>query len=165
MSVLRRSGALGGAFVAALGLAIIPATSASADFPRFERFENKASGKCLEVADWSTANNAVVRQWACTEGANQKWDLVAGSYVNRHSGKCLEVADWSTARGAVLRQWDCTSGSNQKWEAFSCDSRFACFYANVNSGHVMEIGGYSTSNGARAVQWPYNRGDNQRWYP
>ncbi|MFD0272033.1 RICIN domain-containing protein [Streptomyces sp. NPDC127106] len=164
MRIIKRAIAISGILLATLGLSLAPA-NATSELPKIDRFVNQHSGKCLEVADWSTANGAPVRQWACTEGNNQKWDYVNGFYVNRNSGKCLEVADWSTAPGAAIRQWDCLGGNNQKWNIILCERGFSCFYSNAHSARVLEIGGYSASNGAFAVQFPYNGGSNQQWHP
>ncbi|MFD9302183.1 RICIN domain-containing protein [Streptomyces sp. NPDC060048] len=84
--------------------------------------KNGASGQCLEVADWRTDNGAPVRQWGCTGGADQRWDIVpTWSYSNVsvirnvYSGKCLEIADWRTDYSAQARQWNCSGGANQHW--------------------------------------------------
>ncbi|MFE1907630.1 RICIN domain-containing protein [Streptomyces gardneri] len=56
-------------------------------------FKANHSGKCLEVADWSTTNGAAVCQWTCTGGANQQWEQIPSNYSgeyyyrNIHSGK------------------------------------------------------------------------------
>ncbi len=36
-------------------------------------FVNLNSGKCLDVTGASTANGAIVEQWPCNGGSNQKW--------------------------------------------------------------------------------------------
>ncbi|MFB7056341.1 RICIN domain-containing protein [Streptomyces vinaceus] len=166
MSIAKRAATIA-SLIAAIGISTAPAVSASPSgpFPDPSDFRNKASSKCLEVADWSTANGAAVRQWDCHGGNNQKWDRVNGLYVNRHSGKCIEIENWSTADGAAARQWDCHGGNNQKWETLNCDTNFACSYLNMNSGRVLEIGAYSTANGTRATQWSHNGGTNQKWFP
>ncbi|MFF2404387.1 RICIN domain-containing protein [Streptomyces goshikiensis] len=118
---------------------------------------NMNSGKCLEVADWSKANGAAVRQWTCGDfQANQMWYEVKGadgSYqiVNQNSGKCLEIADWSQADGAVARQWTCTGGANQKW--FSAWANNGKLFMNANSYKYLEIADWSRANGAGARQW------------
>ncbi|HEY9372524.1 RICIN domain-containing protein [Streptomyces sp.] len=161
MSILKRSIALGSTVAAAIALAVVP-TSASAATSYWE-LVNYGSGKCLEVADWSTANGAVVRQWDCTRGANQQWAYSNGSWVNQNSGKCLEIGDWSTAWGAGARQWDCTGGANQRWNNPFLTPGKSALLRNEHSGLVVEIGGWSTANGVQATQWGFNDGDNQKW--
>jgi hypothetical protein len=80
------------------------------------------SGKCLDVNNASTANNAPVIQYACGTGTNQQWQLrpVSGTgyveIVARHSGKCLDVSGQSTANSARIQQYDCWGGANQRWD-------------------------------------------------
>ncbi|MEV4175448.1 RICIN domain-containing protein [Nonomuraea sp. NPDC049709] len=81
------------------------------------------SGKCLDVNNTSTANNAPVIQYTCGSGTDQQWQLraVSGtSYVEIvawHSGKCLDVSGQSTADSARLQQHTCWGGANQRWDA------------------------------------------------
>ena len=122
------------------------------------------TNKCLEVADWSTANGAAVRQWTCTGGANQKWkrysqdgDPGAFYYVNVNSGKCLEIADWRTDNGAPARQWDCHWGLSQ---VFHGDSGFTMdFWYAANK--CLEIADWRTDNGAPARLWTCTQQPNQ----
>jgi hypothetical protein len=93
---------------------------------RFYNIVATHSGKCLDVAGASTANNANVQQFGCNGGDNQKWAIseVAGGYtvlVNKLSGKCLDVAGAETGNNANIQQFDCNGGDNQKfyWARFS----------------------------------------------
>ncbi|MFI8522374.1 RICIN domain-containing protein [Streptomyces sp. NPDC085481] len=123
------------------------------------------SGQCLEVADWSTANGAAVRQWPCTGGANQKWyrysstEVPVGSffYVNANSGKCLEIGGWGRNNGATANQWDCHYGLNQ---LFYGQSGFAMDYTYVQN-KCLEIADWSTQAGAPARLWTCHYGANQ----
>jgi len=78
------------------------------------------SGKCLDVAGASTANNANVQQFTCNGGDNQKWQMVENSdgYVtlkNKLSAKCLDVAGASTANNANVQQFTCGTDGNQRF--------------------------------------------------
>lgn len=86
------------------------------------------SGKCLEVYNWSTANQAEVDQWDCHGGRNQLWRLdrlnPLGYYqiVNVNTigflgltNKCLDVSGWSQDDGAQIWQYSCNGNSNQQW--------------------------------------------------
>ncbi|CAM5469989.1 RICIN domain-containing protein [Streptomyces avidinii] len=163
MSTLKRFIGLGGTLVTALTLAVVP-TPASAGTV-FDDFRNANSGKCLEVADWSTANGAPVRQWDCSGGNNQKWTWNSETLtmVNRHSGKCLEIADWSMADGAPARQWDCSGGNNQKWNWMLQPGGYVQMVVS-HSGKSLEVIDWSTANGAAVRQWSGTSGANQRWY-
>ncbi|GAB3937062.1 hypothetical protein GCM10027614_14590 [Micromonospora vulcania] len=66
------------------------------------------SGKLADVNGVSTADGAVVHQWAATGGANQKWQAVdaGGGFVTLravHSGKCMAVTGGATTTGARSR--------------------------------------------------------------
>ncbi len=64
-------------------------------------------GKCLDVANDSTANGAVIHLWDCFDTvATQKWTLTAArDLVNTASGKCLDIKDNNLADGAKLQMW------------------------------------------------------------
>ncbi|MCX4779058.1 RICIN domain-containing protein [Streptomyces sp. NBC_01264] len=126
------------------------------------------SGMCLEVADWSTANGAAVRQWPCTGGANQKWyrayksgtPVDAYFYVNVNSGKCMEIGGWKTNNGAPANQWDCHYGLNQLFYG-SVGLNMDFWYARQNM--CLEIADWSTQAGAPARLWTCTGGANQRF--
>lgn len=91
---------------------------------------NQFSGKCLDVANVSTADGAAVQQWTCNGGANQRYKLQTVTALGNshdyqlvavHSGKCVDVSTISTAPGAKIHQWPCDAASalttkkNQIW--------------------------------------------------
>jgi hypothetical protein len=78
-------------------------------------FENKHSGKFLEIAGWGTDNGDNVQQWEYHGGASQRWYPDSAGYENKHSGKFLEVADWGTDNGDNVQQWEYHGGGNQEW--------------------------------------------------
>ncbi|RKR89074.1 serine/threonine protein kinase [Micromonospora pisi] len=74
--------------------------------------------RCMEVANGSRENAAVI-QWAtCTGGAAQRFTLNAQQQlVNVGSGKCLDVQDMVNDNGGVLQQFTCNNGAlHQKWK-------------------------------------------------
>ncbi|MGY0231325.1 RICIN domain-containing protein [Longispora urticae] len=95
------------------------------------------SGKCLDLANWSTADGGTVQQWACSGGANQQWKVQYHSanpngttnYMikNVNSGKCLNHSNSGTA----LYQLTCNSASTQQvWkEHFRESSCTTCLTA------------------------------------
>ncbi|MCX4539124.1 RICIN domain-containing protein [Streptomyces sp. NBC_01565] len=168
---------LAGAVAAAAGLFFVLATAPQAQAYGYygtTTIRNGNSGLCLEVADWSTANGAPVRQWPCTGGANQQWDynyVYVGAYIdgaqliNRNSGKCLEIADWRTDNGAPARQWDCSGGANQTWQmSDSGITEPPKVIWNRHSGDCLEIADWRKDWGAPARQWDCSGGANQKWH-
>ncbi|GIG58795.1 hypothetical protein Lfu02_31670 [Longispora fulva] len=87
------------------------------------------SGKCLDLAGWSTADGGTVQQWSCTGALNQSWTSVYVSTNPRGSenwliksdlsGKCLNRANV----GNALYQTACDSSNlNQVWTSLLIDS-------------------------------------------
>ncbi|AKJ29507.1 beta-glucanase [Caldimonas brevitalea] len=83
------------------------------------RFVNQGSGKSLDIREVSTANGALLQQWAGAPTDNQRFVVQTsgnGEAIRaRHSGKCLDVKDWNANAGAEIQQWDCAGSSNQQW--------------------------------------------------
>lgn len=123
----------------------------------------KHSGKCLDVADLSTADGGRIQQWACTSGDNQAWRLKSvGDHIqiqSVHSGKCLDVKDFSKADGAPLQQYACTGADNQLFR-LEADSGAYRFIAK-HSGKAVDIADRSTSDGGLVQQWSPSGGSNQ----
>ncbi|MFF3608141.1 RICIN domain-containing protein [Streptomyces sp. NPDC002463] len=135
----------------------------------YEIRPNHTSGMCLEVADWSLANGAAVRQWPCTGGANQQWrrfyepNSSTGPYwyVNVNSGMCLEIGGWATYNGATANQWDCHWGANQTW--YGNDGRIRTPVEYVQN-KCLEIADWRVDAGAPARLWDCTGGANQSYY-
>lgn len=128
--------------------------------------QNGNSGKCADVWDLSTANQAAVNQGNCHSGTNQQWTLtsVGSNYqlVNVNSGKCLEMYGNSTANSTPATQYTCNGGANQRWTKTAVIGGYVTF-TNVNSGKCLEVYGNSTTNGAAMNQYTCNGGRNQQW--
>jgi len=125
------------------------------------------SGKCLEVAGGSTADEAPVQQSTCNAADQQTWHLTSagnGYYhlVATHSGKLMDVQYASTADAAGIIQWPATGGMNQDWHVDAVAGAYYQLTAR-HSGKVLDISGVSQDDGARAIQWPANGGLNQQW--
>jgi hypothetical protein len=139
--------------------------------PAFE-IVNANSGKCLDVAQGSGADNANVQQFTCNGAGSQKWLLRAGageSYeiVNVNSGKCLDVAQGSTADNANVQQLACHGASNQKWrfELYEETADGTSYVViSVNSDKCLDVLMDSTEDNANVQQYTCHRGPNQRWY-
>ncbi|MEV0478457.1 RICIN domain-containing protein [Streptomyces prunicolor] len=89
----------------------------------YYRIVNQSSGKCVDVRDRSSDNNAVVVQNGCNTQFSQQWKLnyVADNtlrfqLVARHSLKCATVANSSTANKAGILQYSC--GTSVNWNQY-----------------------------------------------
>lgn len=88
---------------------------------------NEHSGKCLDVAEFSTDNGGNIWQWQCNGTANQRWRIVepgdgGGTFftlVSQNSGKCVDVSDYSVEDGANIWQWTCHQLYNQQFRIFT----------------------------------------------
>lgn len=128
----------------------------------------KHSGKCLDIAGWSTANGAEVLQWSCHGGNNQRfrvYDAGKGYWQiqSKHSGKCLDVWGAATQSGAQVRQGDCHGGDNQKLNPANHGGNLYQL-GFKHSGICLDINGGSGDNGAKVIQSSCHAGDNQRFY-
>jgi hypothetical protein len=125
------------------------------------------SGKCVDVADNSTADHADVVQWTCGSGTNQQFraEDAGGGYVRlvaRHSGKCLDVVGGSTADHAAVVQWTCGSGTNQQWRFEDAGGGFSRLVAR-HSGKCLDVADNSTADRAAIIQWTCGSGTNQQF--
>ncbi|WP_273543945.1 protein kinase domain-containing protein [Micromonospora fiedleri] len=77
----------------------------------------RMGSRCLDVANASTADGAVIQLTACNGGAAQRFTLNGDrQLVNALSGKCLDVTDWGTENGTPVQQWTCNNtASHQRW--------------------------------------------------
>jgi len=125
------------------------------------------SNKCLDVANASVNNGADIQQWDCTNGKNQKWNLVSkGGDVYTlaafHSGKCLDVAGARNNNGADLLQWDCHGKDNQAWQITKGADGYFSLKAR-HSGRCLDVSGAGLNNSANVIQWDCHNGNNQKW--
>jgi len=102
----------------------------------------KASGRCLDLKDFGTADGTPVQLWDCLGAANQKWAASGGQFVNPQTGKCLDVAAGSTANGAAVRLWSCNGTGAQQWDLKSNGT-----IVNPQSGRCLDAVEQGTSNG------------------
>jgi len=85
------------------------------------RVNNKIDAtRVWDVADVSTADNALVHLWAYGGGANQQWKAVSEGngyyhFVNLNSGKCLDMPAASTADSVQFGQYTCNGTGAQSF--------------------------------------------------
>ncbi|MEV4937634.1 RICIN domain-containing protein [Streptomyces zaomyceticus] len=118
---------------------------------------SRASAKCLDNFDSSTANGASVGIWTCNGGNNQQWITHTGGQLTVN-GKCLDAANHGTTAGTKVTTWACTGGGNQKWSPSSDGT-----LRGVESGLCLGVVGASTSNGALVELQTCGGGTSQKW--
>ncbi|GGN05911.1 RICIN domain-containing protein [Streptomyces fuscichromogenes] len=76
----------------------------------------RSMGLCLDIANASQDNGAVIQLATCNGGWAQRFNLNSShDLVNSVIGKCVDAKDAGTANGTRLQLWDCAGTSNQKW--------------------------------------------------
>jgi chitinase len=133
------------------------------------RLVNKASGRCVDISGPSTADGALIHQWACHTGTSQLWTMEATDsgyyrFVSRHSGKALDVKDVSTADGAGLQQWSYGGGSNQQFKPVDLGNGYHRLEAR-HSGKVLDVTGcqQGSGDGTLLQQWTWFNNDCQQF--
>ncbi|MCF4121166.1 RICIN domain-containing protein [Antribacter sp. KLBMP9083] len=149
------------------GLAAAPASAATVDTGAWYVLVNRQSGKAMEVANWSTADGAIVQQWTRNDGAWQQWRFVdsGGGYYrlqNRHSGKVLDLWEWSTADGAGFRQYTDNNGWNQQFRLVDAEGGRVRLL-NRHSNKAVTVTDRSTADGATVTQLTDGNQYNQQW--
>ncbi|MFJ1968682.1 RICIN domain-containing protein [Streptomyces sp. NPDC087903] len=119
------------------------------------------SGKCADVTSQSLWPGAVVKQYDCNGGANQKyWFRSVGSgyyqLVVRNSSLCVQE------NANTVTQENCSAtATTQQWSLTPTGS-----YVNVKSrasGECLDVNGASTANGAAVITYTCTGGTNQQW--
>ncbi|MCZ4126011.1 RICIN domain-containing protein [Streptomyces sp. H39-S7] len=118
----------------------------------------RASGRCLDVPNESTANDTQIAIWDCNTGANQLWTVNSSKELVVYGSKCLDAAGARTMPGSAVIIYDCHGGTNQQWNLNSDGT-----IINAASGLCLDVTGAATGNGAPIGLWTCNGGGNQRW--
>jgi hypothetical protein len=76
---------------------------------------NVTTGRCLDIVGGSQGEHADVQQFACHQGMNQRYRILAAetnsvSIRAAHSGKCLAVGS-----DGFVEQQSCTGAAAQRW--------------------------------------------------
>src|SRR5690348_12419952 len=167
---------MAGLMVAALGVAIAPATSAQAAVTPAAGIQVKLghNGKCLNVSRASTENLAKIIQYTCVGPAatNDKFELVPRGgdlYWIRGigSGKCLNVSGNSTADGGQIIQYTCGPQLNTAWRVDEVLNQPTVRLVSAGSGKCLNLPGAQTADNVQLVQWTCTAGKtapNEKFY-
>jgi hypothetical protein len=129
---------------------------------------SKNSGKCMDVTGVSTAPGALLHQWSCWGGDNQKFQFTAvpGGYkiTVKNSGLQLDIqgGPGATQNGALLTQYPYWGGTNEIFQVTQGTDGYWTLQV-VSSGKVLDVDGVSTADGALIHQWDSWGGNNQKW--
>ncbi len=118
------------------------------------------AGKCLDDANWGTADGNKIQLWPCTGDWNQVWQMQTnGTIMNPHTGKCLDVTGGGTAEGVLVQLFTCNGTPRQIWQVRSDGGLM-----NPASGNCLDVAGPSSTDGAQIHIWHCYAGPAQAWY-
>lgn len=130
--------------------------------------KSRHSGKCLDVADGSTADGALIRQWDCNNTNAQKFRVTPTNdgfirIENVNSGRALDAYENRTANGTPIQQWSYGGGENQQWRLVQRDEGSYAIVARA-AGRVIEVDAWSKESGAKVQLWDDGNTPNQQWF-
>ncbi|GIF62183.1 alpha-L-arabinofuranosidase [Asanoa ishikariensis] len=161
---LRRLPALAGALiglligVGATTVGAAPVSAAAIEPGQSTRIAGVQSGRCLEVANASTANGAAVQLWDCQGGTNQTWTWTSTRQLMVYGNKCLDASGQGTANGTAAIIWTCNGQANQQWNVNTNGT-----ITGVQSGLCLDANANGTANGTKVHLWACHGGTNQQW--
>jgi hypothetical protein len=138
----------------------------------------KHSGKCVDVAWFSMANEGDIVQSHCTGTDNQIWKEYMGSittpkiFVAKHSGKAMDVKNKSTFHAADVVQydyhgfWGPDARYSQMWTTVYAKTENGIPYyklVNFRSGLCLDVAWFSQADGGNVLQANCTGTDNQLW--
>ncbi len=122
---------------------------------------NAASGKCLDIPDFTFEPEAHIEQFNCNGGQrNQLFrlnNLGNGEYEIRSSNTdfCLDVFNEDKGFGGKVQQWFCRGSANQKVRILDRGNGQHSFQF-VHSGLCLDVPNGRSDNGLQLQQWECN---------
>jgi hypothetical protein len=133
--------------IAALSALLLISTAGAVSVPSAQAAPTAGTvttgGKCLDDADFGTADGNIVQIFTCNGSSAQKWTWQTDGTVTVY-GKCLDVAGGSSATGALISLYTCHGGQNQKFKHLPDGTVY-----NTKSAKCLAVQGGSAVNGAR----------------
>ncbi|TPQ23848.1 RICIN domain-containing protein [Streptomyces sporangiiformans] len=126
----------------------------------YQTLTARHSAKCADVTSQSILEGAVLKQYTCNGGGNQRFwakDLGNG-YVQlmaRHSSLCLRE------NASNVTQQNCSTATTQQWSLTTSGG-----YVTVKSrasGECLDVSGASTADSAAIITYTCNGATNQQW--
>ncbi|BFV59620.1 non-reducing end alpha-L-arabinofuranosidase family hydrolase [Kitasatospora sp. CMC57] len=117
-----------------------------------------SSNRCLDVANASQTDGALLQIYDCSGGTNQLWTSTSSNQLTVYGSKCLDVPGHATTAGTRVQIWACSGGANQQWRVNSDGT-----IVGVESGLCLDVAAKGTTNGTAVQLWTCNGGTNQQW--
>jgi ricin-type beta-trefoil lectin protein/cellulase (glycosyl hydrolase family 5) len=134
------------------GIGDIPPVNDEPPAPPGAQIKGVASGRCLDVPGFSTADGTQLDLWDCNGGGNQSWNHTAGQ-LTIYGNKCLQIA--ATEGPALIGP--CTGAATEHW-AVNADGTIT---SAANSGLCLAAAG--DGNGAAVSSAACDGSARQEW--
>lgn len=112
-------------------------------------------GKCLDVANGSTADGAKIQLWTCNGTAAQTWRYENETLIGA-GNKCLDVTNGATTSGTRVQLYTCNGTAAQRW------TRRGNTLVG-GSGKCLDVMNNTSADGTPVAIWDCNGGANQSW--
>jgi hypothetical protein len=117
-----------------------------------------ASGRCVDINNFSTTNGTQAQLWDCSGATNQSFTATSSKQLMVYGNKCLDASGQGTANGTAVVIWDCNGQANQQWNVNSNGT-----ITGVQSGLCLDANAKGTANGTKIIIWACNGQTNQQW--
>jgi hypothetical protein len=127
------------------------------------------SGKCIDVNQGQTNDNANIQQWTCNRSDAQLWDFYdlgnnEVAIALRKSNKVMDVNQASRNNGANISQFSWTGGANQRWRLEPAGRGvFRMVSTGSNKCADVDQANDGKRDGANVSQWDCHGKPNQLW--
>jgi Ricin-type beta-trefoil lectin domain len=160
-----RTLALLGAFVVA-GTAVSHSQSTTTG-----EIYNSLTNKCLQPANGSNTEGAVIVLETCDKSPAQQWKKVhtTGSnehYVNQFSGMCMD-ARGGAANSTPVQQWPCNQITNENWlykQVSGAPEPEVESLISGTTGFCLDVPGGQGPNGTAVQIYGCNGTASQQWF-
>jgi hypothetical protein len=127
--------------------------------PPGEVLRGVASGRCVDVPGFSTADGTALDLWDCNGGGNQSWNWTAGKQLTVYTNKCLTIGGDGASAGSPAIITGCTGAPNQAWELNADQSITSVAHPEL----CLDAAGAGTGNGTAVDVGQCNGQPDQRW--
>lgn len=118
-----------------------------------------ASGRCVDVPGFSTADATQLDLWDCNAGGNQSWNHTAANQLTVYGNTCMAIGGDGSSAGSPVVITGCTGAANQAWQL----NPDLTVTSVAEPGLCLDASGSGTGNGTSLDVWYCNGQGNQKW--
>ncbi|MEJ8640230.1 RICIN domain-containing protein [Streptomyces sp. MS1.HAVA.3] len=146
-----------------LGINLVTAESASADYGWFQ-FKNVGTSQCMHASSGGGAGAWVTQEWCRYDEMAQRWtwgkDSQGRWILVNWQGKCLDSYNGQNPGTVIV--WTCNGADSQTWN-FGSNPGMLEPRGGAFLGRAIEPPGEAVNPGAQLIMWPLNATIFQRW--